>query len=879
MEHKLYNNCITLDGRLDEAEWGSAKTLTGFKRVGLEAIPVAPEHETIVKILPFEDRIYIGIKCMEPDVEGVKNVPAGIFNTTDAVELFLSTSGNSYDYYQFFVSTKGDILSNYYEEEGKIKPDRYAPDWKAAVYFGEDYWSVEVEMLLTTFYMTPQARWNDTWLFNVARTHIGRKPRFYSTWAVLNRAFRDPKRFLPVEGFPIRNPRNDVYITNAQATITERTADGYKGMMKILAKSAVAGKYEFSSDHADTITVELNEGINEFTVPCHFEDTTLYKVALCLKRLDDGVEFKRGYPIMVVYEPITLKLTLPEYRGNFYPGQDSSKIVGKVITSKPVTLTLEGAGIPKQTITPDAEGNFIFETPDFEVGEAFLTAAIEGEELVKKIRKLAPTGRQMSWISGGNLIINGEPVLRRNMYAEYYAGGEAFKRKYDADDLHQTLQICGNSRHLQPGRLIKGCEAPGGEASKHAKPTEEMLRLVDGVMDEHKDKDFTYYYISDEPECRGLSKIYLKHLYNYIAERDPYHVILSASRNANELVDIADWFETHPYINPHTDEEGKRHYCRSLASLGNFVDDIVKLDRPDKCIGFLPTCFGAMKDKNDPYPTFDEYILHTWAPMIRGGKTLWPYAYHDMNDRAALYEGTRYIFSSFEALDKIVLHGKRTTLVKTPEVEAVLYEYGEEKMFVLVNMTGKTQQVTLDGISGTWNEFRHNRTFSGNTFELKPLETLIGTSEVKDAGLPTYQETVALIDKMEYERTHRGSLLFERKKDIGITASSSTGWCRKLFDGVTDNYAWSQIDDSEKFVELDLTKVKPTVQKIVVHGWHLEEMVLKLGNGGELAVPALKEVKTEEFSKTFVLAEAVCIDTLRLETNARRVELYEIEAF
>ena len=878
MEFKKYANEIVLDGCLDEQVWENAKVITGFKRMGLDGLPVNPAHDTVFKILPFEDRVYFGIKCMEPDMEWLKNEIGGIYNTTDAVELFFATSGSPYDYYQFFISSKGDTLSNYYEEEGNIKPDRYAPVWKTAVYFGENYWSVEVEMLLTTFYMTPQQRWNDTWLVNVARTHIGRHGRFYSTWATLNRGFRDPKRFLPVEGFPIRDPRNDVYITNAQATIAEQTADGYKGTMKLLAKCAVAGKYEFSSDHADTIVVDLEEGFNEFYVPCHFEETTLYKVALSLKRLEDGVEFKRGYPIMVIYEPIVLKFTLPEYRGNFYPGQDYSKIVGKAVAAKPVTLTLEGPGIPKQVIAPDAEGNFTFETPDFEVGEAFLTASVEGYELVQKIRRLAPTGRQMSWISGGNLIVNGEPVLRRNMYADYYRGGEAFKRKYDADDLHQTLEIRGNIGHVQPGRLIKGCEAPGGEASKHARPTEEMLRLVDATIEANKGRDFTYYYISDEPECRGLSKVYLKHLYQYIAEKDPYHVILTASRNANELVDIADWFETHPYINPHTDEEGKRHYCRGLSTLGKFVDDIVKLNRPDKCIGFLPTCFGSMKKKLEPYPTFDEYILHTWAPMIRGGKTLWPYAYHDLGDRASLYEGTRYVFSSFEALDKIVLHGKRTTLLKTPEVEAVLYEYGEEKMFVLVNLTNKLQKVTLDGISGTWHEFRHARLITSNTSELKPVETVIGTSHVKDAGLPTYQEMAALVDQLEYERTHSGNLLFARGGDITVTTSGSAVGI-KLFDGVKDVWAWEQSSEDEKFIDLDLKKMKPTIQKVVLHGWHIEDAELTIGVGDEMIAPAVKEIKTEEFSKTFLLEEAVCAEKLHFTFKAKRIELYEIEAF
>ena len=880
MEHKLYNNCITLDGRLDEAEWGSAREFADFKWRGLDARPIAPEHGTIVKILTFEDRLYIGLKCMDPDMERLKNVTAGTFDNTDGIEVFFSPSGNPFDFYQFFISSHGAQIANYYEEEGNVKPDRFSPTWNVAVYYGENYWSVEVELPLTAFYMTTQTRWSDNWLMNVARTHIDKHGgRFYSTWATLDRAFLAPKRFLPVEGFPIRNPRNDVYIVNAQATITEQNAEGYHGTMKLLAKCAVSGMYEFFSNHADTVTMELKEGFNEFTVPCHFEEITMYKVSLALKRLDDGVEFKRGYPIMVVYEPIILKFTLPEYRCNFYPGQDFSRITGKVIATKPVTLTLEGPGIPKQVFIPNETGNFTFSTPYFEVGEAWLTATIEGYELKQKIRRLAPTGRMMTWISGGNLIVNGEPVLRRNMYAEYYAGGEAFKRKYDADNLHITKEICGQTGHIEPGRLIKGCEAPGGEASKHARPTEKMLSLVDAVMEANKDKDFAYYYLTDEPECRGLSKIYLKHLYNYIADKDPYHVILTASRNANELVEIADWFETHPYINPYTNADGKRIFTRDLKTLGKFVDDIVKLNRPDKCIGFLPTCYAAMKGFAEPYPTFDEYILHTWAPMIHGGKTLWPYAYHDLNDRASMYEGTRYIFSSFEAVDQIILHGKRTTLLNDSGVEAVLYTYGEEKLFVAVNLTQETRQVTLEGISGTWHEFRHNRTFSGNTFELKPLGTLIGTSEVKDEGLPTYQETAALIDKLEYERTHRGSLLFERRKDIGITASGAVGSTTKLFDGIPDNYAWGQVGDMEKFYELNLKKLNPTISKFVVHGWNIGDMELKVRTGDELTVPAVQEVKTEEFSKTYIFAQPICPEALRMEFPARRVELYEIEAF
>ena len=878
MDSKIFDkNCITLDGRMDEPVWETVPEFTGFSRLGSGA-EISAENQTFFKFLPCEDRVYVGVKCMEPEMARLKASSDNAMNHVDAFELFLAPSGSDYDYYQLFASSKGSKSAIYYEESGVIRPDPYAPYWDTAIYYGENFWSVEIEIPFTALYMTPQDRWTNKWLVNIGRTHMSSSGRVYSTWSPLKKGFNDSKNFRAIEGFTIRDPKDELCISSVTADITSQEGGVYRGDLKLLVKCAFPGDFEFTSDHAETVTVKLEAGVNEFTAPCFFDELTRFRVAVGLKRLSDGVEFKRRYPVIVTYEPIVIKFSLPEFRTNFYPGQDHSKIVGTATSSKPITLKLEGPGIESKTITPNADGSFIFETPNFEFGDAILTATIDGYETTKKIRNLPPTGRMMSWISGGNLIINGEPVLRRNMYAEYYMGGEAFKRRYDADNLYMTKGICGQSRHLEPGRLIKGVEAPGGEATLDKKPTPEMLALVDEIMDGDKDRDFAFYYISDEPECRGLSRIYLQHMYDYVTERDPYHVVLTASRNAAELVGTADWFETHPYINPCTTPDGKRAYGRNINTVGKFVDDIVKLDRPDKCIGFLPTCFAGMAGKPEPYPTFDEYICHTWAAMIHGGKTLYPYAYHDMGDRASMYEGTRYIFSSFAALDKLVLLGKRTELVKNQEVHGVLYDRGEEQMFVLVNMTNEPKTVTLDGISGTWHHFRHNEIINTNTFQLKPLEVIIGTSQVKDADLPTYQETDALINKLEYERTHTGNLLFEKYSQISLTASTSIR-ARKLLDGVRDVVGWTQVGEKEKFVEVNLTKLKPQFTKIVISGYGLENMELKVRNGEELTVPEFAEVKTEEFSVTYLLKDAVSPDGLRLDFKARRVELYEIEVF
>ncbi len=882
METKLYDkNCITVDGKLDEAVWEDAKDYTGFKTLQCRG-SVPAKDQTIFKILPCEDRIYIGIKCEEPDIDKVvESHGRRSMWGTDSVELFLAPSGDSFDFYQFLITLGNHTSTKFYSEGGTIRPDPYAPQWQHATYVGEDYWSVEIELPLSAFYMTPNAMWSTDWLFNICRTRSeyrkdGGALVFY-TWGDLVSGFVEPANFPKVGGFPMRAAEDDIRISSAVADIKDKTDAGFAGTMTVKTINPADGEFEFSSQYAETKTVFLKAGENEFSVPCCFEEDGRCSVDLQLTRKSDGAVFKRWYPVTVIFEPIKLMLSLPEFRGNFYPGQDYSKVAGNIVANNAVTVTLEGPGIGTKTVTPDANGDFVIDTADFEEGVALLTITDSVNTITKKIRRLAPTGHTMSWISNGNLVVNGKPTLRRNMYAPGYHGGEAFARKYAADDFYMTKEVRGSKGFITPGRLMKGADAPGGEATKDQMPSEEMFRRFKAVLDDNKDRDFVYYYLDDEPECRQVSPVYLKHLYDFITDIDPYHVILIGTRSAGRMVEAADWFETHPYINAQV-RDGKRFCQRPVNTMGKFVDEVLETKRADKCVGFLPTCFSyKSKSFYSDYPTFDEFVCHTWAAILAGAKTLWPYAYHDMNDRACLYEGIRYIFSTFETLEEMVLLAKRTELIRNKEVHAVHYDLNGKQMLVVANLVDEPQTVKLDEISGTWYNFRHGGTITGNCFELKPYEVLVGTSEIMDEGLPTYQETVALVDKLEYERTHSGNLLFDRYRDIKVTATVRPSM-HKLFDGVRDNYAWACTKE-EKFMELDLTAFKPTFTKVVVGGFQIDDMELKVRNNGELSVPAIKEVKIEEFSKTFVLEEPINPDCLRLEFGEQSVELYEIEAF
>jgi len=889
----MNQSSIVLDGKMDEAVWQTVPEYTGFKRVKTEG--GAPQKvDTFFRILPCVDRVYIGVKCMEPT-----QMPQNIENkhlfrawAAPAVEIFLSPSGTSFEAYQFYVGFDESMYAFYYEEGGNIQPDPYAPEWKRALYIGQDHWSCEVEIPLTAFYMNPHTFWSDKWLVNITRTRTEflEEPKGLecTTWCDLHTRFLEPNHFRLLEGFPIRPLKDDVLISEAGAYLSEVTENGYRGELTIKAILAEGGEFTFTSSCTAPVTVTLKSGVNTVNAPCFFAELGCPWVDLTLTRTDDGHYFTRKYPVLVEYAPIRFNFTQPAYRTDFYPGQDYTKIAGSVKAGKPVTLTLEGPGIPAKTVTPSADGSFVFDTPNFQTGTAWITAVTDGYETKQKIRRLAPTNCVMTWIENGNLMINGKPVLRRNHFGPHYRGGVVFDARYDKEyQAGSTYETKAFVRYLnvQPNVLIKNCEKPGGEATFDRIPSEEMFRKLDEVMEQAKGTDFTHYYLSDEPECRGVSSVYLRYLYKYITEKDPYHIVLLDSRACSKYVSCADWFETHPYINPYVEKNGNRIYGRQINTVGRFIDDIIKLERSDKAIGFVPTCFAHSAPGRYgigyDYPNFVEIICHTWAAILRGGKSLCPYAYHDINDRPALYEGFRYVFATVAALEDMLLLAKRTTLLQTPDAEAVLYELGEKKMFVLVNLQPIVQTITLDGICGIWHNFGHNQTLTGNTFTLKPLETIVATNTVVDAGYPTYAETEALISKLEYARTHTGSLLFARSREIPITASESYHmYAHKVFDGVRDNQGFWMTRKGSKFIELDLTKVKPTFTKVCIHGWDLSGMQIFVGRKDALMPLAYKAFEDGNYAKSYLLDNPICPDVMRLEIPTDKpIEIYEIEVF
>ena len=523
-----------------------------------------------------------------------------------------------------------------------------------------------------------------------------------------------------------------------------------------------------------------------------------------------------------------------------------------------------------------------------ETGETLGKSKVSREELAKMVaevpskprpdvRSLPRTGHRECWVEDGRLVLDGRPVIRRNMYAPRYMCSKAFNDQIESDNIFDTPEF--NQCSIEFGRLVPGSEAREGK--KHQKPSQEVFDAVAKRIDSMKGKDFAYYYLCDEPECRSISPVYLKWLYEFVKERDPYHAVFICSRDAVKYIECADCIEVHPYINPFIGSDGRRHYGTPINTFGNYIEEVVAMNRKDKVIGCNPTAFAYdFKGFEYLYPTFDEYVSSVWAILVGGGKSIYPFLGGGMGGRPSIYEGVKYVFSSVQALERILLLGNRRRIERTDEYEAAEWELGGEKMFVAVNLCEKELKgVRLNGVKGRFMEFRGQRTFGGGgeiVLDLKPFEVVVATTKKMDDGYEPLARVKARERRLEYERTHRDNQILGKASELQFAASKPLGLQVKIADGMIVQQA-ELFRGGNPWYEIAFPKEPVVFRDIRVYGENLENTTVKIRRFGKWI--DLKPVASsyEGYTLSLAFAEDVRTSRVRFEFHKDMANLYEIE--
>ena len=876
-----------IDGKLDDVCWKTAQWesgLTPIKNANYKTIP----NDTHFAIVADKDAIYIAFRAFERDMSKLRSMPSRDMWHSEHVEIFISPSCNPLEFYQFCVSAPhGGKAQIYHIEGGLTHPDPYNPFWKQAISFEDGAWTAEMEIPLTALYNTRAEDWKRVWTVNVARDNNAQAGYPKSSWSELDRSFMESFRFRSMNGFPIRADEDDIAVNKAIADIKCATKGGLSGELDVYVYAKKGGMFGFSSKFCESKDVDLKPGDNVFSVKCCFPKNARYDVPLLLSRKSDGKVFGRSYPVPIDYDAVAVKFTKPAYRSNFYPGQDSSKIEGTVVCAmnEPVKLILEGDGIPRMEQTVNTDGKFSFDTPGFS-GVATLTATCGGERRVKTLRKIYPNGRRICWIENGNLVVDGKRVFRRQFYAPGYASAKQYTERLLANpDYFLTEEA--NVMKIEFGRLVKGSE--GREGVYDNPPSKEVLAAIDKRMLESKDKDFAIWYLCDEPECRSISPVYLRHLYDYIAERDPYHVVEICSRDVRRYIDSCDMVEVHPYLNPYYDLDGTRIHNVPLRTYGGFIDCIDLSSRPDKLVGNVPFAFTyRFASPTADYATFDEYVASVWAVLCEGAKTLYPFLAANIEDRPGLREGVKFVHSSIEELQDF-LFAKRSRLFKNDRAVATVWEKGSGKRLVaVVNFTGSPRRVKVPLAKGVYREYRGRRTFRNVwgrdevVFEMRPYDTIVVTDHPFESGFRLIDEVRGAVEREEWDRTHRNNQLLGRSTELGYATSDPKQYTmpERIVDGMYGQRA-ALLRGANPWIEISFPGDPITFRTVRIFGNNVEKATLKVCDGGVAKDVALvgRKVETVESNTciTLDLADRCTTGRMRVEFHKDRAEPFELE--
>ncbi|HPP12379.1 MAG TPA: sugar-binding protein, partial [bacterium] len=724
---------IKVDGRLEENDWKTAHLYEGFSCLQSRG-GGRPRAETKFSLLQDGRAIYIGVRCEEPYMNKLRDgfLPRdSSFWERDTVEIFIDPEGRGLNYYQFAVTAGNSQYDAYWIEGGNTQGGYYSSLWESAVYRGENFWSLEVKIPLYCFYYTDCSAFSDTYRLNIARNRFP-EPEL-SSWAVLDRGFHEVRNFRKVQNMPVKSPFENISVTGIQAEVKNEQLIGDL-LVRIEAGKKAGGEVEVNVSEGTKELggkrVVLKEGENAVRLEgVRFEEKGKKELGVLVVR-NKEVVLGSLQPVEVDYDKIKLEIEKPFYRCSIYPGQTVENIAGRIFLNLPdeeirsvrTKVSLTGEGFSRELeLKGSKEATFKITAGDLKEGDYRLSVKVagkQGEVAVKEvsIKKLArPEKGSFVYLDENlNLVVNGQPLFVRGWYGNStYLVSQAIRNKYGNKPNSQYVNAWECWMGVEPERLhqvsaeeLKTLGLSKAELEKIVR--EEYVRVKQDVRPHpvvfqylqtrinraRENPDVWFYYLCDEPECRTISPVYLKYLYEYLREHDPYHPVMVITRSPALYTGCADILNPHPYLNPRVDDSGQRK-MGSLRKIKDAMREIYANGQNRLAAWCTPQAFTyRFIDRFADYPTFDEFNSMVWTAVVNGAKGFTPFIYNDHLNCLDLRLGVDFIYQTLAELEDFLLsHPDEKVKCKcdNQDVDILVRRRGDKILMIAVNMTDKEQ--------------------------------------------------------------------------------------------------------------------------------------------------------------------------------------------
>jgi Carbohydrate family 9 binding domain-like len=850
---------ITLDGKLNEAAWLQAPTsrpLIEMKGGG----KVDKKMQTTFKVLYDEEGVYFGIRANEPDIKKLKkNAPKVIDAkvwTNDDVEVFIDPIGDRVEYYQFAASPGGAKCDLYYIESGNTGKAGYNPVWQSKSFIGKDYYSTEFFIPFAALNNRKLRSGKQDWIISVTRQRLaGKKSRYTLFNAGGKQGFHNLSAWGKVKGITVPAGKYNIYADSPSGSVG-KTATDYKTNLainvlnrgksrKVTVQAEVDGQsvkstVQLTGNKVKTIELPImklaTQGVKQVTFSIT-EPTTgklLYTNIAVLK---------------LQYEPIVLNITQPVYRNTIYFTQAIKQITADVKLNMPPSKlnnakmtamfkAIDGKQIwsKKYKIRAGSDKiNLTIPAAKLPVGAYRLQVKLfsnNGSELEKTATDIFKLGNapgiEVRIDRKGNTVVNGVPLFIRGWYGSYIYNLSPVSMAGIRMPRSINFLLGGNnvdSTRLGFSYMVGLSRIPGLEvaAKAHKKLPESVKQAVLKKIAETKyDRNAIGYYLSDEPECRGLSPETLRELYLLIKQADPYRMCMIVSRAPAEYWQACDVICPHPYNNPIINQQGKRVFTADYAAIHrNMQEGYKAIAGQGKSLWFMPQIFSyEFNNKAAVDPNFEQGRWSIYSGVANHANGVVPFIFCNYWNNIESRIGVSYIFETLAWLEPAWTEGnEQKTLTRCSNngaVDIITKKYssnGQTHLYIVAaNRSAKKTKVNFNIFGANRYKrlfvLRENRTVPfkqgkfSDTFAVNGVHVYTTCDQIP--YLKSLTQIKSEIDAIKNYPKHGKNLLRNGKVNWqrGVSGRDNRIYGDSLADGNFDSAGWLPWYGSRKELNL-----------------------------------------------------------------------------
>ncbi len=841
------SGAITIDGKMTEPAWAEAPKNPPL--VSLFSGETPPENlRTTFKVLYDDQGVYFGLRGKVPDASKIVTKAGNVLDAAvwgdDDMEVFIDTHGDRMEYYQFAANTAGAQCDLYRIEGGNTGKSGYNPRWNVGTSIRDKVITFEMFIPFAALHFRTLKPGKQTWTLSVARMIPQDKKFNLNAFnkAKKNRGFHDPISWGTLAGIEV--PAG-VYTFQAEnpTYATERAGNEYRVNLTLPVRNTGAKPRR----------LKLRATVGERRVEKAFDlkpgaarEVLLPPLALermgktdvvfsLLDATDDRPVLTNLSRMDLEYNPVRLTLLKPEFRDTIYFSDPVDQIKAVVAINHPAdklanvkvktTLTAGGNTIFSKTNAPDkrielaipadklAEGEYVLKTSLVDAGgKAFETAE-------RRILKLGfPPGVEARINRKMAVLINGTPLFIRGWYGNLiYMVPDTTLPGARLPRSVNLMMSASDSNAIRRGYFglvglsrVKGLE----ESAKADKPLpgETKRKVIEIVRAQKYTRNIIGYYLSDEPECRGLSAGTLRELYELVKREDPYRLCFIVSRAPDVYIESCDIISPHPYLNPRINENGRREFSNLQDNIHRKMQTAYKaIAGRAKALWCTPQVFSyggeGGRGRLSVFPDFDQVRWSLLAGVANHAMGIVPFMFSEYWADVESRIGVTYVFETLAWLEEVLVDGEKLVLepagTGTGTIDAVAHRYqprnGRTQIYIIAtNRNGQRTRATfkLDALKKYDRVFvvRENRTIEvkdGAFFdEFGPLGARVYTTNDR---LPWMKSLDAIKAEIAAAMEPKpGNLLRDGKTDWGrgVNGRNARIYGDALADGTTTARGW-----------------------------------------------------------------------------------------